>query len=317
MMNDNFLDTFKNKILESDIDVVGDKNTVLEKIEQIKKQKINIMFVGATGAGKSSTINAIFDMEIAKVGYSVNPETSTIEKYELDNMILWDTPGLGDDPEKDKVYAIQIANALKLKDSDGNLLIDEVVVVIDGSNRDMKTSYEIIEHIIVPYIGDTNRIVVAVNQCDMAMKGNNWDSSCNQPTEPLVAFLEEKISSVATRLEDSTGIRTLPIYYSALNSYNISKLLLTIIKSIPAKKRFLFADSLNKNPEVWKKNDKIQDYNVEIKEEIKWSLSKAIDGAVHGAAAGKQVGEIIPKIGPVVGAAVGAVLGFLGGLFEG
>ena len=102
-------------------------------------------------------------MEIAKVGYDVDPETVTIQKYEIDNMVLWDTPGLGDNPEKDKRYVVEIANVLKQKDENGELLIDEVVVLIDGSNRDMKTAYEVIENVIVPYIGDTKRIVVAIN----------------------------------------------------------------------------------------------------------------------------------------------------------
>ena len=33
------------------------------------------MITGATGSGKSSTINALFNMEVAKVGVGVNPET--------------------------------------------------------------------------------------------------------------------------------------------------------------------------------------------------------------------------------------------------
>lgn len=80
------------------------------------------------------------------------------------------TPGLGDSPENDANYAIQIANALKAKDENGNLIVDEVVVLVDGSNRDMGTTYEVIENIIMPYIGDSNRIVIAINQCDMAKR---------------------------------------------------------------------------------------------------------------------------------------------------
>ena len=76
-------------------------------------------FVGATGVGKSSTINAIFNMDVAKVGDRTDPETASIQKYELDNMVLWDTPGLGDNPEKDRQYAVEIAGLLKRKDENG------------------------------------------------------------------------------------------------------------------------------------------------------------------------------------------------------
>lgn len=312
-------------ILESVLDEINnnsdivftDREKILHNIELLKKQKLNIMFVGATGVGKSSTINAIFDMEIAKVGYSVEPETDTIRKYEIDNIVLWDTPGLGDSPEKDRMYALQIANALKEKDADGNLLIDEVVILIDGSNRDMKTAYEVIENVIIPYIGEKDRIVIAVNQCDMALKGRYWNYDENRPEAQLSSFLDEKVNSVKERILNSTGMITSPVYYSALYQYNISKLLFSMIKSMPETKRFLFTDGLNSNSEVWKKNDSLENYNIEIQNEIRGSLSKAIDGASKGAVAGATIGGLIPVIGPVAGAVVGTILGFLGGLIDG
>ncbi len=310
------LDSLVNELENDHTQVIFDDKILLKNIEQLKQQKLNILFVGATGVGKSSTINAIFNRDVAKVGYSANPETATIQKFEIDNMVLWDTPGLGDNPEKDRLYAVEIANALKMKDTSGQLLIDEVVVLIDGSNRDMKTAYEVIENVIVPYIGDTKRIIIAINQCDMALKGRYWNYDLSQPEAQLTTFLDEKVASVRNRILESTGIITQPIYYSALHRYNISKLLLTMLRNMPEKKRFLFTDSLNKDPDIWKRNDKLEEYNTEIQKEIKGSLSKALDGAAKGAVAGATVGGLIPVIGPVVGATVGAVLGFLGGLTE-
>ena len=96
-----------------------DQESVIRGIELLKRQKLNVAFVGATGVGKSSTINAIFNMDVAKVGDRTDPETASIQKYELDNMVLWDTPGLGDNPEKDRQYAVEIAGLLKRKDENG------------------------------------------------------------------------------------------------------------------------------------------------------------------------------------------------------
>lgn len=293
-----------------------DKDILFKNIEQLKQQKLNILFVGATGVGKSSTINAVFNTDVAKVGYSADPETSTIQKFEMDNLVLWDTPGLGDSPENDKKYAVEIVNALKAKDGNGELIIDEVVVLVDGSNRDMKTTYEVIENIIIPFIGDAKRIIIAINQCDVALKGRYWDYDKKQPEEQLVTFLNEKVDSVRNRILESTGVLTQPIFYSASNNYNISKLLLTMLQGMPENKRFLLTESLNRNPNIWQKNDELKNYNQEIQKEIKGSLSKALDGAAKGAVAGATVGQIIPIIGPIVGGAVGAVLGFLGGLVE-
>lgn len=198
------------------------KELVLQAIERIKKQTLNILLVGATGVGKSSTINAVFNADVAKVGYSPEPETNSTQTYTLGNLILWDTPGLGDSPENDSINAMQIANALKARDSQGNLLIDLVLVIVDGSSRDLKTTYEVIEQIIAPYIGEQNRILVAINQCDLALKGRDWSDETG-PGSRLTAFLEEKVISIQQRLIASTGIHTQPVYYSALYRYNISK----------------------------------------------------------------------------------------------
>ena len=40
----------------------------MKNLLNLKKQKINLMITGATGVGKSSTINALFNTEKAKVG---------------------------------------------------------------------------------------------------------------------------------------------------------------------------------------------------------------------------------------------------------
>ncbi len=106
-MDNKILDNIEDELKNGSFDKAENKENIIRHIEQLKKQKLNVMFAGATGVGKSSTINAIFNMEIAKVGYNVDPETATIQKYEIDNMVLWDTPGLGDNPEKDKKYAIE------------------------------------------------------------------------------------------------------------------------------------------------------------------------------------------------------------------
>ena len=64
------------------------KEKLLGNLLKLKKEKVNLMVTGATGCGKSSTINALFGVEVAKVGTSVDPETMEIEKYEFVNGVL-------------------------------------------------------------------------------------------------------------------------------------------------------------------------------------------------------------------------------------
>ena len=159
------------------------KKKLYENILKLKEQKVNLMITGATGCGKSSTINAMFNTNVAKVGVGVDPETMEIKKYELENLILWDSPGLGDGKEKDIQHSKGIIKKLNELDKDGNPLIDLVLVILDGGTRDLGTSYELINQVIIPNLGDNTegRILIAINQADVAMKGRYWDFENNKP----------------------------------------------------------------------------------------------------------------------------------------
>ena len=176
MSRENIFEAIENDIMKADI-CETEKNKMLKNVMKLKEKKVNIMITGATGCGKSSTINALFDTEVAKVGVGVDPETMEIEKYTLDNLVLWDTPGLGDGKEADNRHAKNIIKKLSELDSDGTALIDLVLVILDGGTRDLGTSYELINNVIIPNLGKDkeSRILVAINQADMAMKGRNWD----------------------------------------------------------------------------------------------------------------------------------------------
>ena len=67
-----------------------------EPAEKIERKPVNILIVGRTGSGKSSTINSLFQTDLAEV--NVLPSTDTIKTYEWvaeggEVMTLWDTPG--------------------------------------------------------------------------------------------------------------------------------------------------------------------------------------------------------------------------------
>lgn len=327
MRNENIYDAILNDIKNANIGE-NDKTKMLKNVMRLKEQKVNIMITGATGCGKSSTINALFDTEIAKVGVGVDPETMEIEKYELDNLVLWDTPGLGDGKEADNRHARNIIKKLSEVDEKGNALIDLVLVILDGGTRDLGTSYELINNVIIPNLGKEkeNRILVAINQADMAMKGRNWDYDKNEPKQPLVDFLEDKVRSVKNRVYEATGVKIDPIYYSAgykekggeqSRPYNLSKLLYYIVKATPSEKRAVYVNNINENSEMWKDDDELLDYGEETRKNIFESIK---EGASKGADVGGDIGSIFGNVGETIGrgigTVVGGVIGFIGGLFR-
>lgn len=326
MTQPHMLDSFIENVQKMDI-ADGDKAQILKNLSNLKETKVNILITGATGAGKSSTINALFNAEKAKVGMGVDPETMEIKKFELDNVILWDSPGLGDGKDADRRHAKNIINKLLEKNADGELLIDLVLVVLDGSTRDLGTSFELITEVIIPNLGeDQKRLLIAINQADMAMKGRHWDYTKNEPNSELIKFLDEKAESTRKRIKEATGVDVMPIYYSAgyadsdggQKPYNLSKLLAFILRHTKKEKRIVFAQDINQKKEMWEKDDKLANYQEEIKQSFIESVAEGMSrGSDIGGKIGRALaGDIGEKIGSTIGAVGGAVLGGIKSLFS-
>lgn len=305
----------------------ADKTKFLQNINRLKNTKINLMIAGGTGVGKSSTINALFGMEKAKVGTSSNPETMSITSYELGNVILWDSPGLGDGKEADERHAKAIISKLAEKDSKGELLIDMVLVILDGGSRDLGTSYELINNVIIPNLGkDKGRLLVAINKADNAMSGRHWDFEKSEPQPKLVEFLDEKVNSTKSRIKEATGVDVDVIYYSAGFSdgdtqeqpYNLSKLLAFILRHTKKEKRIVVASQINRKPKMWEKSDKLEDYQKEIEKSFTESLiDNVTEGVEQGAEIGGRIGRAFGgKAGEVVGRVAGGVAGAVKGFFK-
>lgn len=305
----------------------ADKTKFLHNINRLKNTKLNLMIVGGTGVGKSSTINALFGMEKAKIGTSSNPETMSIKSYELGNVILWDSPGLGDGKEADERHAKAIISKLAEKDSKGELLIDMVLVILDGGSRDLGTSYELINHVIIPNLGDDKgRLLVAINKADRATDDiDDWDRESNEPTPELIEFLDEKVNSTKERIKEATGADVDVIYYSAgsysrktqkqSQPYNLSKLLAFILKHTKSTKRIVMANQLNQDAKMWEKSDNLKDYQKEVEKSFLDSLiDNVTDGVEKGADIGGRIGKALGgKSGEVVGKAVGSLGGVIWG----
>jgi len=309
----NIFDSLQEEIMRSDLPE-AEKNQRLSALLRVSSRRVNLMLVGASGVGKSSTINALFDMSVSKVGIGVDPETKDIKKYDLGNLTIWDTPGLGDGAEADKRHINQIVRKLSEKGGDGKLLIDLVLVVLDAGSKDLAVTYDVINNTLIPCLGKENahRILIGLNQADMAMKGRHWDHGQNAPDSVLTDFLTKKAESVQRRVQEATGVTVKPVCYCAgytnggekQNPYNLSKLLYYVLMAVPADKRLVLIDKLNEDEGNWKSND--DDYAEAVKGSFFDSLIESVfEGMEKGAAIG---GYIIGVPGVLVGGLVGAVV---------
>ncbi|EAJ6173761.1 DUF697 domain-containing protein [Campylobacter jejuni] len=73
-------------------------NEIMTSFEKIKKEeqennKLNVLILGKTGAGKSTLINTVFGEKVAKTG-SGSPITANLNKYEKDGLCIYDSKGL-------------------------------------------------------------------------------------------------------------------------------------------------------------------------------------------------------------------------------
>lgn len=339
---DDLCDILEDEILKSKSSE-EEKKALLKRLRTFCNTETNIMLVGATGCGKSSTINALFAcgekdeevtvededgeeivttkkpayVEVAKVGSKADPETKDIEKYKIGNLVLWDTPGLGDGTEIDEHHKEVITELLREEDDDGNALIDLVLVILDGSTRDLGSSYKILNEVIIPELKeDTNRILIALNQADIAMKtGRHWDYEKNEPDETLIEFLNEKVESIKKRIKEESELDVNPVYYCAgyeeesgdvVKPYNLSKLLYYIMESLPAQKRVAIMEGINTDSDNYEYNDDDEDYNENIKDSFYDSFDYISDGVDTGAEIG---GTILGIPGAIVGAVVGGFVG--------
>ncbi len=234
-----------------------DQEKVEQALNELKDQKLNIMIIGGTGVGKSSTINALFKGEVAKIGINPSPETMEIKKFEIDkNITIWDSPGLGDGI-RDEQHIEKITELLHRKDKEGNMFIDCVLVVVSASSKDLGTEYALINEVLVPNLGINaeKRIIVAINKADEAISERYWDKNNNKPSQDQIDYLDEKIIDIQNRIYESTNIDIKPMYYKAGYrdenfkdpAYKIDELMIFILKQIPRKKAASAVDGFGEN----------------------------------------------------------------------
>lgn len=196
-----------------------------------------------------------------------------------------------------------------------------MLVILDASSKDLGTSYQLINEVIIPALnGDSSRILVALNQADVAMRGGqHWDYATNQPDDVLKSFLDDKVRSISARINEATGLEVKPIYFCAgykedgedqMPPYNLAKLLYYIVSRIPAEKRVAFVDTINDDCSAWESDDGEADYKGRLYNSIGDAISECSDEFAD------TLKEILWWPGWAIGKVFGGVYGFFAGVVD-
>lgn len=294
------------KVIENLVDATGLKLDQAKREMATKElgkafhnEKIHILIIGATGSGKTSTIRAMFDESKMsaedraklKVGVSANPETMSIQSYKIGSgIVLWDSPGTGDG-KKDEQHLAKIKSLIQTHNAKNEGLIDLALIVLNGMDlRDLSAPFSLIDSVLNE-LGDPNRIVVAINKCDMASDNptHSFDYANNALSKELETELDEKVEQIKQRFIDNKGIELDNVlYYSAgyydektqrqAKSYNIDKLKSFLVEATPEKKRYAYLHNFAKNVGA---NDRRENYLQKVEKGIFESIRETILSVVE------------------------------------
>lgn len=242
----------------------GGMKAILEELDI----PLNILLIGGTGVGKSSTINAIYGANRVKVGTSARPQTQEIEQCQISkNITLYDSPGLGEGSEKDKQHMEKIHKLLTDTDENGNAKIDLVLVITDATVKGLGQEYETIKYLLKT-LGDSKRILIGLNKCDKAVSERYFDRENNKLSKEQEQFLREKVADLQARIKADTGLSLMGddiVCYSAGfydestrtqdKPYNIVQLEKMILSKIPKQKRVVQRTEESENAHDSSQND--------------------------------------------------------------
>ncbi|MEA9920823.1 GTPase [Xanthomonas campestris] len=212
-------------------------------VRGIVNVKLKVGVFGQTGMGKSSLCNALFGAEISKVGHGGSmTRQHKVAEVDLGNgsgITLVDFPGLGEDEERDEEYKALYKQEMPKMD-----LILWLLAVNDRKNKD-----DIITHDeIVRPLSKAHGIPVifVANKADAAHPRDNWNLEGNQPGLKQEQAIDAAIrGSVDENGNFSKGfMQKFSVESSEIcvvsvdKGYGLVRLVETIVRSLPAEKKF-------------------------------------------------------------------------------
>lgn len=200
-------------------------------------------FIGETGVGKSSTLNALFNagLEVSHIEAC----TQTVRGVEVSTnsvagvngaLVAYDMPGLGESQLKQKEHIALYEQVLKD--------VDVALWILDAQNRAIASVQQYLERelrSIHPRL--LERMVIALNKVELVYPGENaWHPLANLPSEEQEKNIKGRIHDVKRKIREVLpNWRGRIIGYSAHKRYNLPQLFDSMMDAVPNKRRWVVA----------------------------------------------------------------------------
>jgi len=297
-------------VLSSMADAVGKE--AFQKIRARLKEKLSyppvIVFMGKTGAGKSSTCNAVFGQTAFRESpVDVGTRECQVEIVD-EKLTIVDVPGLGEggkySEEYRNLYRKILTNGVIDRRTGKSFKIDAIIWLIKSGDRALQVDHDFYKDVFVrdddSGLSDTSRLIFAISQAD-AMEPidpdeqGSWDRSHGRPGTAQAANLDKKRRQIA----DLFGIESnLVIEFSSKKRYNLDRLLERVISTLPNEKVPLTVEIAKGNDERVKAAPSEKAVSPAIEQKAEETLWQVIRGVVieYAPMAWKAIEAYLPPV---------------------